>query len=198
MVPLVLATTTPYDLVKPFADRLGLDDVVATRYGVEDDGDTLSHEELISFVVLLYVAGHETTVNLIGNGMLALLRHPAELDRWRDDPSLDANAVDELLRYDGPVQHTVRIPMVPMSFGEGDQRVDVTPGTSVLTVLGAASSIVAVGRLGSRPAARKRSITRVAVLPTGSKVAAESSQVHWVWCALRTAMSARVKVSRDR
>ena len=119
-------------------------DVLSALLVAEEEGDRLSTEELLSFVVLLYVAGHETTVNLIGNGMLALLRHPAELDRWRNDPSLDADAVDELLRYDGPVQHTVRIPMVPMSFGEGDQRVDVSPGTSVLTVLGAANHDPAV------------------------------------------------------
>ena len=74
--------------------------------------------------MLLYVAGHETTVNLIGNGMLALLRHPDELARWRDDPSLDATAVDELLRYDGPVQQTVRIPMQDVRYGD----VEVAPG----------------------------------------------------------------------
>jgi cytochrome P450 len=99
----------------------------------------MSTDELLAFVVLLYVAGHETTVNLIGNGLLALLRHPEELDRWRHDPSLDANAIDELLRFDGPVQHTVRVAMTPMSFGEGTQRVDVEPGTTVLCVLGAAN-----------------------------------------------------------
>ncbi len=115
------------------------DDVLSALLVAEEAGDRLSPEELLSFVFLLYVAGHETTVNLIGNGMLALLRNPDQLDRWRNDPSLDANAVDELLRYDGPVQHTIRIPMVPMSFGEGDQRVDVEPGSGVLCVLGAAN-----------------------------------------------------------
>lgn len=85
----------------------------------EEAGDRLSVEELITFVVLLYVAGHETTVNLIGNGTLALLRNPDELRRWQGDPSLDVQAIDELLRYDGPVQHTVRVPMVPVVYGEG-------------------------------------------------------------------------------
>jgi cytochrome P450 len=131
------------DVVELRRRHLG-NDVLSALIVAEEEGDRLSTEELLSFVTLLYVAGHETTVNLIGNGMLALLRNPAELDRWRRDPSLDANAVDELLRYDGPVQHTVRVAMVPMSFGEGSQRVDVEPGTSVLTVLGAANHDPAV------------------------------------------------------
>jgi cytochrome P450 len=120
------------------------DDVLSALLVAEEEGDRLTNEELLSFVILLYVAGHETTVNLIGNGMLALLRHPDELERWRRDPSLDANAVDELLRYDGPVQHTVRVAMTPVTFGEGDQQVRVEPGGSVLTVLGAANHDPAV------------------------------------------------------
>src|SRR5262245_47757391 len=92
------------------------DDLLSGLLSVEDEGDTLSSAELIAFVVLLYVAGHETTVNLIGNGTVALLRSPDELVRWRDDPALDANAIDELLRFDGPVQHTVRVPMEPATF----------------------------------------------------------------------------------
>jgi cytochrome P450 len=117
------------------------DDLLSGLLAVEDDGDTLSAAELISFVVLLYVAGHETTVNLIGNGMLALLRNPEQLSDWRDDPSLDAVAVDELLRFDGPVQHTVRVAMEPMTFaGVGDDQVVVVePGRTILTVLGAAN-----------------------------------------------------------
>ncbi len=98
-------------------EHLG-DDLLSQLLLVEEDGDRLSPAELMSFVVLLYVAGHETTVNLIGNGTLALLRHPDELVRWRDDPSLDASAVDELLRYDGPVQQTVRIPMQEVRYGD--------------------------------------------------------------------------------
>jgi cytochrome P450 len=115
------------------------DDVLSALIVAEEGGERLTTDELLAFVVLLYVAGHETTVNLIGNGMLALLRHPDELVRWRDDPSLDAHAVDELLRYDGPVQHTVRVAMTPMSYGDGERRVDIAPGTTVLCVLGAAN-----------------------------------------------------------
>ncbi len=116
------------------------DDLLSGLLAVEDDGDTLSYEELISFVVLLYVAGHETTVNLIGNGMLALLRHPDQLDRWRQDASLDVSAVDELLRFDGPVQHTVRVAMSPMRFeGAHGETITIEPGHTLLTVLGAAN-----------------------------------------------------------
>jgi cytochrome P450 len=116
------------------------EDVLSALIAVEEAGDRLSPAELISFVVLLYVAGHETTVNLIGNGVLALLRHPDELRRWRDDPALDATAVDELLRFDGPVQHTVRVAMTPMTFDGADgQPIVVSPGETILTVLGAAN-----------------------------------------------------------
>ena len=116
------------------------DDLLSGLLAVEDDGDTLSPAELIAFVVLLYVAGHETTVNLIGNGTVALLRNPVELIRWRDDPTLDGAAIDELLRFDGPVQHTVRVPMEPVTFtGAHGETIVAEPGDTVLTVLGAAN-----------------------------------------------------------
>lgn len=116
------------------------DDLLSGLLAVEDDGDTLSPEELISFVILLYVAGHETTVNLIGNGALALLRNPDQLRSWRNNPSLDATAIDEILRFDGPVQHTVRVAMEPITFdGIGGEPVVVEPGQTLLTVLGAAN-----------------------------------------------------------
>ncbi|MCU1504198.1 MAG: cytochrome [Ilumatobacteraceae bacterium] len=111
------------------------DDLLSQLLVVEEAGDRLSPAELMSFIVLLYVAGHETTVNLIGNGMLALLRHPDELRRWRDDPALDATAVDELLRYDGPVQQTVRVPLQPVRIGD----IDVKAGAVVMTILGSAN-----------------------------------------------------------
>ncbi|MFZ9627899.1 MAG: cytochrome P450 [Ilumatobacteraceae bacterium] len=116
------------------------DDLLSALIAAEEAGDRLSEAELRTFVVLLYVAGHETTVNLIGNGLLALLRNPDELHRWSADPSLDANAVDELLRYDGPVQHTVRVPTVDVMYGD----VPVAKGSVVLTVLGAANHDPAV------------------------------------------------------
>jgi cytochrome P450 len=116
------------------------DDLLSALLAVEEAGDRLSPAELISFVMLLYVAGHETTVNLIGNGVLALLRHPDQLARWRDDRTLDARAVDELLRYDGPVQHTTRVAMTDVAYDDGaGGTVEIGRGQMVLTVLGAAN-----------------------------------------------------------
>jgi len=85
------------------------DDMLTGLINAEEDGDKLSPEELIAQVILLYVAGHETTVNLIGNGTLALLRDREQLELWRDRPDLDENAVEELLRYDSPVQMSGRV-----------------------------------------------------------------------------------------
>jgi cytochrome P450 len=85
------------------------DDLLTALINAEDAGDVLSDSELTAQVLLLYVAGHETTVNLIGNGALALLRDREQLELWRDRPELDENAVEELLRYDSPVQMSRRI-----------------------------------------------------------------------------------------
>ncbi len=111
------------------------DDLLSALITAEDDGDVLSPEELVDQVNLLFVAGHETTVNLIGNGTLALLRHRDQLEMWRDDPSLDVGAVDELLRFDSPVQFSRRITVDEMTIG--DQVIE--PGRFVMTCLGAAN-----------------------------------------------------------
>jgi pimeloyl-[acyl-carrier protein] synthase len=83
-------------------------DLLSALIAAEEAGETLSEPELRSTTLLLFVAGHETTLNLIGNGMYALLRHPGELARLRADPSVIASAVEELLRWDGPVHLTGR------------------------------------------------------------------------------------------
>jgi len=84
-------------------------DLISALVAAEEAGDRLSLVELLSTLVLLLVAGNETTTKLIGNGILALLRNPHELERLRADPGLMENAVEELLRYDGPVQLTSRM-----------------------------------------------------------------------------------------
>lgn len=80
------------------------DDLVSALVAAEEAGDSLSEDELLAMIFLLLVAGHETTVNLIGNGVLALLEHPAELEKLRGNPILIKSAVEELLRYDGPLE----------------------------------------------------------------------------------------------
>jgi cytochrome P450 len=80
------------------------DDLIRALVWAEEAGDKLSEDEMLTIVFLLLVARHETTVNLIGNGVLALLQHPDQLQKLRDDPSLIKPAIEELLRYDGPVE----------------------------------------------------------------------------------------------
>ncbi len=93
-------------------------DLLSRLISAEDDGgDRLSEDELLATCVLLFIAGHETTVNLIGNGLLALLRHPGQWQLLRDDPALIPGAVEELLRYDSPVQRTARVTRVDVEIG---------------------------------------------------------------------------------
>ncbi|MBV8981555.1 MAG: cytochrome P450 [Acidimicrobiia bacterium] len=110
------------------------DDLLSAMLAAEENGDVLSDEELLEQVMLLYIAGHETTVNLIGNGMLALLRNPGQLERLRSDPPLDGGAVEELLRYDSPVQMTRRITLTEVEIG------GKTIPDGVFVVCGVASS----------------------------------------------------------
>ncbi|MEY2431429.1 MAG: hypothetical protein QOC92_1154, partial [Acidimicrobiaceae bacterium] len=86
------------------------DDLLSGLLAVEDGGDVLSEEEMRSIVLLLFLAGHETTVNLIGNGLFALMQHRDQWERLCGDPEgLKASAVEELLRFDGPVHVTGRV-----------------------------------------------------------------------------------------
>ncbi len=86
----------------------GGDDLISLLAAVEDEGDRLTAEELLGTCVTLLVAGHETTVNLVGNGMLALIRHPEQFELLRGRPELLGAAVDELLRYDSPIHMNTR------------------------------------------------------------------------------------------
>jgi len=109
-------------------------DMLSDLIAAEEAGDKLSEDELLATCILLLVAGHETTVNLIGNGTLALLRHPDQLRRLRENPGLIGSAVEELLRYDGPVQRTARIPSADVTF---DGRT-IAKGEMVMPFIGAA------------------------------------------------------------
>ena len=111
------------------------DDLLTKLIAAEDEGDRLSPQELSEQVMLLYIAGHETTVNLIGNGMLALLRHRDQLEVLQRDPTLDAGMPDELLRYDSPVQMSRRVTLAPL---EIDGKT-IDTGSLVMTCLGSAN-----------------------------------------------------------
>jgi hypothetical protein len=112
------------------------DDLTTQLVQAEEAGSKLSNEELTANIVLLFGAGHETTVNLIGNGLLALHRHPDQLRLLRSDPSLMANAIDELLRYDSSVQLTGRTTLEDVGDIGG---IAMAKGQSVLCLLGAAN-----------------------------------------------------------
>jgi cytochrome P450 len=101
----------------------------------EMDGDRLSDEEVVANTIVTMVGGQETTTNLIGNGLLALLRHPDEMERLRADPSLTPSAVEELLRYESPSQHTAR--MAPKDLELGGR--SIQKRQAVIAVMGAAN-----------------------------------------------------------
>jgi len=111
------------------------DDLLSALIHAEDDGDVLDDDELVAQTLLLYIAGHETTVNLIAGGTLALLRHPAQLALLRTDPALVGNAVEELLRYDRPVQASRRITLEAVTVGG----IEIPAGAFVMASLGSAN-----------------------------------------------------------
>jgi len=111
------------------------DDLTTQLVRAEEEGSRLSNEELTANIILLFGAGHETTVNLIGNGLLALHRHLDQLRRLREEPSLTANAIEEFLRYDSSVQLTGRVALEDIVVGE----TWVPKGEGVLCLLGAAN-----------------------------------------------------------
>jgi cytochrome P450 len=111
------------------------DDMLSAMIQAEQEGEKLSHGELLSTLGLLLIAGHETTVNLIGNGLLQFSRHPDQYSKLRKDPSLRKGAVEEVLRYDPPVQITGRIAMTELEF-DGHT---LTPGSQGLCIIGGAN-----------------------------------------------------------
>jgi cytochrome P450 len=131
-------------------------DLLSELVHVEESGDQLSHDELVTTVMLLFGAGFETTTNLIGNGLLALLDHPDQMQRLRDDRSLLKTAVEELLRWDSPVQIDGRVLFEDVELH--GERFDA--GQQFVTLLGAANrdprmfadpERLDVGRVGPAP-----------------------------------------------
>lgn len=102
---------------------------------MKEQDNKLSEEEIISIYMLLFFTGEETTVNLIGNGMLALLRRPQQMQQIKTQPMLIQSAVEEILRYDSPIQITTRIATEDIVLDD----VTVRCGEKVLVVLGAAN-----------------------------------------------------------
>ncbi|MFQ5879288.1 MAG: cytochrome P450 [Dehalococcoidia bacterium] len=111
------------------------EDLLSALTAAEEQGQVLSEDELLATCVLLLVAGNETTTDLIGNGMLALVDNPDQMQKLRNDPSLIESAVEELLRYDGPAQMTSRVAMADVKIGGRE----VKKGQLVFAVLAAAN-----------------------------------------------------------
>ena len=118
------------------------DDLVSHLVAVRDGGDRLSADELVASAILLLNAGHEASVNALGGGVVALLRHPAELARLRTHRELVATAVEEMIRYDPPLHLFVRTAAVPVEVAG----VAVAPGERIAALLGAANRDPAVFR----------------------------------------------------
>jgi cytochrome P450 len=109
--------------------------VVQALMNATIDGDRLTEEEVIANSILTMVGGLETTTNLIGNGLLSLLRNPQELERLLADPSLLPSAVEEMLRFESPIQHTARL--APEALEMGGKR--IRERDAVIAVIGAAN-----------------------------------------------------------
>jgi hypothetical protein len=100
-----------------------------------EGGMRLSEEEIVANIIVTMVGGQETTTNLIGNGLLTLLRHPADLARLRDDDAIVESAVEELLRYESPSQHTARLAPADLTLGDKS----VAKRDAVMAVMAAAN-----------------------------------------------------------
>ena len=116
------------------------DDLLDLLIAAQEDGSALSEDELLGNLLLLFIAGHETTTNLIGNGMLALLRHPGELARLAAEPALAPKAVEEMLRFEGSVNMVSRLTIMPYAVGD----VVIPPNEVLYFMLGAANRDPAV------------------------------------------------------
>lgn len=111
------------------------DDLISALLAAEQDGDCLTEEEVVANSIMLMTGGQETTTNLIGNGLLTLLRHPDQLEKLRADQSLIPSAIEELLRYESPIQYTSRLAPDDVQMGGKAIR----KRQAVIAVMGAAN-----------------------------------------------------------
>ncbi len=141
-LPLARGNAAADGLTAYFRDLLAVrrntsgDDLLRGLLQAADSGGHLTEDELLATCVLLFFAGHETSVNLIGNGMLALLTHPDQLATLREAPGKAAAAVEELLRFDSPVQRTARLALATIDLPEGNV---IQEGELVTMLIGAAN-----------------------------------------------------------
>lgn len=156
-------------------------DILSALIAVEQEGDRLSEEELVSTVNLLFLAGHETTVNLIGNGMLALLRNPDQMDRLRSQPQLIQGAVEELLRYDSPVQLQRRWARQDIEIGEAS----IAAGDRLVLLIGA----------GNRDPARFANPDELDVGRGGVKPLSFGGGIHFCLGAMLARIEAQIAIS---
>jgi cytochrome P450 len=115
-------------------------DLISLLLQAEEGSERMSEEEIIANIVFLFMAGHETTANMLGNALFLLFRHPEQLARLREQPSLMPKAVEECLRFESSVQITVRVALEPMEIGG----VSIAVGESIYLALGAANRDPAV------------------------------------------------------
>ncbi len=135
-----LATAAYFQRLFELRRREPGEDLTTRLVQAEEEGSKLSNEELTANIILLFGAGHETTVNLIGNGLLALFRNPDQLQLLRANPSLIGNAIEEFLRYDSSVQMTGRVALQDVELAG----VAIPQGEWVACLLGAANRDPAV------------------------------------------------------
>jgi len=131
----VLATQAYFRSLFAYRRQNPGDDLTSALLAAREENDALTDDEALANIGLLFVAGHETTTNLIGNGLLALHRNPEQLQRLQAEPGLIPNAVEELLRFDSPVQLTGRMALRDCDV-LGQQ---IAKGEHVITLLGAAN-----------------------------------------------------------
>jgi len=132
-----LDETTSYfrEAIRRERNRPAGDSMISVLVNAEIDSRRLTEEVIIANCILLMVGAQETTPNLIGNGMLTLLRNRSQFERLQSDLSLLPSAIEEILRFEAPSQHTTRVPQQDVRLGDKD----ISSGQSVITVIGAAN-----------------------------------------------------------